>query len=135
MSMSIITVFRKDLEHGLRAEGFTTRKIEHFTRVFNEVESSQGTMLELDSTRAMLVNVNGTEQGLSLNDFVTAWWIYWTVVFNHTESEALRQQATGAIRALFYVSASVRSIALHSSMQMWWRDHEPQHGYPTLEAC
>ncbi len=133
--MNVITIFRKDLEFGLSCEGFTTRKIRQFTRIFNSVESSQGEMLELDSNRAMLVNVNGTEQGLSLNDFVTAWWVYWTVVFNQTENEALHQQATGAIRALFYISASVRSIALHSSMQSWWHNHEPQHGYPTLEAC
>lgn len=132
--MSTITIFRKDLEHGLRAEGFTTRKIEQFIRVFNPVESSQGTMLELDSTRAMLVNVNGTEQGLKLEDFITAWWVYWVVVFNQSNDQALHHQSLGAIRALFFVSACVRSTAMHSNMQMWWRDCEPLHGYPTLEA-
>lgn len=59
--MSIISVFRKDLEYGLCAEGVTTRKIEQFVRVFNEVETSQDVLLELDSTRAMLINVNGRE--------------------------------------------------------------------------
>ena len=131
---NIITIYRKDLEHGLREEGFTTRKIAQFTRIFNTVESSQGEMLELDSTRAMLVNVNGTEQGLCLEDFITAWWVYWVVVFNRSTDTATHHQAIGAIRALFFVSACVRSTALHSTMQMWWRDCEPLHGHPTLEA-
>ena len=132
--MSILTIYRKDLEFGLRSEGFTTRKIEQFLRVFNAVQSSQGEMLELDSTRAMLVNVNGTEQGLYLEDFITAWWVYWVVVFNQSNDSATHNQALGAIRALFFVSACVRSTALHSTMQMWWRDCEPLHGFPTLEA-
>ena len=132
--MSILTIYRKDLEFGLRHEGFTSRKIDQFIRVFNPVESSQGDMLELDSTRAMLINVNGTEQGLCLEDFITAWWVYWVVVFNQSSDSASHHQAIGAIRALFFVSASVRNTSLHSTMQMWWRDCEPLHGHPTLEA-
>ncbi len=126
--MSTITIYRKDLEYGLRSEGFTTRKIEQFIRVFNPVESSQGTMLELDSTRAMLVNVNGTEQGLKLEDFITAWWVYWVVVFNQSTDTAMHHQSVGAIRALFFVSACVKSTALHSNMQTWWKECAPLHG-------
>ncbi|OEE30751.1 hypothetical protein A1QO_15575 [Vibrio genomosp. F10 str. ZF-129] len=132
--MSIITVYQTDLEFGLRNEGFTTRKIEQFVRIFNVVESSQGNMLELDSTRAMLVNVNGTEQGLCLSDFITAWWIYWVVVFNQSTDPVMHNQALGAIRALFFVSACVRDTSQKATMQMWWRDCEPLHGHPTLEA-
>ncbi|MFG0773062.1 MULTISPECIES: hypothetical protein [Vibrio] len=132
--MSTITIFRKDLEHGLRAEGFTTRKIEQFTRVFNQVESSQGTMLELDSARAMLVNVNGTEQALSLEDFIKAWWVYWVVVFNQTTDTASHHQAVGAIRALFFVSACVRSYNLNQTMKQWWQECAPLHGSKSLEA-
>ncbi|KAA8674234.1 hypothetical protein [Vibrio gigantis] len=132
--MSTITVFRKDLEHGLRGEGFTTRKIEQFIRVFKGVDSSQGAMLQLDSTRAMLVNVNGTEQGLCLEDFITAWWVFWVVVFNQSTDSAMHHQALGAIRALFFVSACTKSTSQNATMQMWWRDCEPLHGYPTVEA-
>lgn len=132
--MSIISVFRKDLEYGLRSEGFSDRKIEQFVRVFNQVETSQDVLLELDSTRAMLVNVNGREQGLILEDFITAWWVFWVVVFNQSNDTAMHHQAIGAIRALFYVSACIKNVSLHTSMQMWWRDCSPQHGYPTLEA-
>lgn len=132
--MSIITVFKSELVYGLRSEGFTTRKIEQFTRVFNSTESSQGDMLELDSTRAMLVNVNGTEQGLCLEDFITAWWVFWVVVFNHSTDDATHHQALGAIRALFFVSACTKSTSQHATMQMWWRDCEPLHGHATLEA-
>ncbi|EGU39424.1 hypothetical protein [Vibrio scophthalmi] len=132
--MSVLTIYRSDLEFGLRSEGFTTRKIEHFVRVFNVVESSQGDMLELDSTRAQLVNVNGTAQGLCLNDFITAWWVYWVVVFNQSTDAAIHNQAIGAIRALFFVSACTKSTSQNSTMQMWWRDCEPLHGYPTMEA-
>ncbi|EPZ5901325.1 hypothetical protein ACXQF3_001043 [Vibrio fluvialis] len=82
--MSIITIPRNELEYGLRSEGFTSRKIDQFTRVFHQVESDGCAMLELDSARAMLVNVNGTEQALSLEDFIKAWWVYWVVVFNQT---------------------------------------------------
>lgn len=134
--MSTITVFRKDLEHGLRGEGFTTRKIEQFIRVFKTVESSQDAMLELDSTRAMLVNVNGTEQGLCLEDFITAWWVFWVVVYSQSsDDQSMELQALGAIRALFFVSACTKSTSQNATMQMWWRDYEPEHGYPTLEAC
>ncbi|MEZ9233267.1 hypothetical protein AB4259_19525 [Vibrio amylolyticus] len=132
--MSIITVYQKDLEFGLRHEGFTTRKIEQFIRIFNVVESSQGNQLQLDSMRAMLVNVNGTEQGLCLEDFITAWWAYWVVVFNQSTDSTTHHQAIGAIRALFFVSASIKSTSVTTQMQMWWRDCEPLHGYPTLEA-
>ncbi|MGL6027595.1 MAG: hypothetical protein ACRC0U_11135 [Vibrio sp.] len=132
--MSTLTIYRKDLEHGLRGEGFTTRKIEQFLRVFSAEQSSQGEMLLLDSTRAMLVNVNGTEQGLCLADFITAWWVYWVVVFNQSVDDATHHQAIGAIRALFFISACVRSTALHSTIQMWWHDCEPLHGYPVMEA-
>ncbi|RQW64011.1 hypothetical protein [Vibrio viridaestus] len=132
--MSIISVFRKDLEYGLRAEGFTTRKIEQFVRVFNEVETSQDVLLELDSTRAMLINVNGREQGLCLEDFITAWWVFWVVVFNQSNDTAMHHQSIGAIRALFYISACTKSASQHATMQMWWRDCSPLHGYPTLEA-
>ncbi|EIV8638374.1 hypothetical protein MA786_001132 [Vibrio parahaemolyticus] len=132
--MSILTIYRKDLEFGLRHEGFTSRKIEQFIRVFNPVESSQGVMLELDSTRAMLVNVNGTEQGLCLEDFITAWWVYWVVVFNQSTDGPTHHQALGAIRALFFISASTKSTSQNATMQMWWRDSEPLHGYPTVEA-
>lgn len=132
--MSTITVFRKDLEHGLRGEGFTTRKIEQFIRVFKGVDSSQGAMLQLDSTRAMLVNVNGTEQGLCLEDFITAWWVFWVVVFNQSTDSAMHHQALGAIRALFFVLACTKSTSQNATMQMWWRDCEPLHGYPTVEA-
>ncbi|SBS65524.1 hypothetical protein [Vibrio atlanticus] len=132
--MSIITVFRKDLEHGLRGEGFTSRKIEQFVRVFNSVDSSQGVMLQLDSTRAMLVNVNGTEQGLCLEDFITAWWVFWVVVYNTIENEKLQSEALGAVRSLFFISACNKSPSQTTQMQMWWRDTADQHGYPTLEA-
>lgn len=132
--MSVITVFRKDLEHGLRGEGFTCRKIEQFIRVFNSVNSSQGLMLQLDSTRAMLVNVNGTEQGLCLEDFITAWWVFWVVVYNTANDLSTELQALGAIRALFFVSACTKSTSQNATMQMWWRDCEPIHGYPTVEA-
>tara|TARA_Y100000588_G_scaffold122336_1_gene134038 strand:+ start:1551 stop:1952 length:402 start_codon:yes stop_codon:yes gene_type:complete len=132
--MSTITVFRKDLEHGLRSEGFTTRKIEQFIRVFNDIDSTQGAILQLDSTRAMLVNVNGTEQGLCLEDFITAWWVFWVVVFNQSTDTAMHHQALGAIRALFFVSACTKSVNQNATMQMWWRDCEPLHGYPTLEV-
>ncbi|HCG5509441.1 TPA: hypothetical protein NJ005_002394 [Vibrio parahaemolyticus] len=132
--MSILTIYRNDLEFGLRHEGFTSRKIEQFIRVFNSVESSQGVMLELDSTRAMLVNVNGTEQGLCLEDFITAWWVYWVVVFNQSTDSPTHYQALGAIRALFFISASTKSTSQNATMQMWWRDCEPLHGYPTVEA-
>ncbi|KDN27704.1 hypothetical protein VFDL14_01590 [Vibrio fortis] len=132
--MSMITVFRKDLEYGLRGEGFTTRKIEQFIRVFKGVDSSQGAMLQLDSTRAMLVNVNGTEQGLCLEDFITAWWVFWVVVFNQSTDNAMHHQALGAIRALFFVSACTKSTSQNATMQMWWRDCEPLHGHPTVEA-
>ncbi|MEZ9711669.1 hypothetical protein AB4267_02225 [Vibrio cyclitrophicus] len=132
--MSTITVFRKDLEHGLRGEGFTTRKIEQFIRVFKGIDSSQGAMLQLDSTRAMLVNVNGTEQGLCLEDFITAWWVFWVVVFNQSTDSAMHHQALGAIRALFFVSACTKSTSQNATMQMWWRDCEPLHSHPTVEA-
>ncbi|NNN99065.1 hypothetical protein FKQ62_06200 [Vibrio sp. B1-2] len=131
---NIITVHKEELEVILRHEGFTTRKIEQFFRVFNIIESSQGPMLELDSTRAMLVNVNGTKQGLCLEDFITAWWCFWIVVFNQSTDSDMSHQALGAIRALFFVSACNRSTSQHASMQMWWRDCEPIHGHPTLEA-
>ncbi|WP_435249911.1 hypothetical protein ACMAZD_25125 [Vibrio sp. nBUS_14] len=133
--MSIITVFRKDLEHGLRGEGFTSRKIEQFVRVFNSVDSSQGEMLQLDSTRAMLVNVNGTEQGLCLEDFITAWWVFWVVVYNTANDLSAELQALGAIRALFFVSACTKSTSQNATMKMWWRECEPIHGYSTVEAC
>ncbi|WP_102363512.1 hypothetical protein [Vibrio cyclitrophicus] len=132
--MSIITVYRSDLEFGLRGEGFTSRKIEQFIRVFNSVESSQGAMLQLDSTRAMLVNVNGTEQGLCLEDFITAWWVFWVVVFNQSTDPVTHNQALGAIRALFFVSACTKGTSQNATMQMWWRDCEPVHGYPMVEA-
>jgi hypothetical protein len=131
---NVITIYRKDLEHGLREEGFTTRKITQFTRIFNPIASSQGEQLELDSTRAMLVNVNGTEQGLCLEDFITAWWVYWVVVFSRSTDSAMHHQAIGAIRSLFFVSACVRSTSLSTTMQTWWRDCEPLHGHPMLEA-
>ena len=92
-------------------------------------------MLELDSTRAMLVNVNGSQQGLCLEDFITAWWVYWVVVFNQSSDSVMHNQAIGAIRALFFVSACVRSTSQKATMQMWWRDCEPIHSYPTMEAC
>ncbi|EGQ9310787.1 hypothetical protein ABMY18_05460 [Vibrio vulnificus] len=132
--MNTLTIYRKDLEFGLRSEGFTTRKIEQFLRVFNVESSSQGDMLLLDSTRAMLVNVNGTEQGLCLEDFITAWWVFWVVVFNQSTDNATHHQALGAIRALFFVSACTKSTSQNATMQMWWRDCEPLHGYPTMEA-
>ena len=132
--MSVITVFRKDLEHGLRSEGFTSRKIEQFVRVFNSVDSSQGIMLQLDSTRAMLVNVNGTEQGLCLKDFITAWWVFWVVVYSTSNDLSSELQALGAIRALFFVSACTKSTSQNETMQIWWRDCEPIHGYPTMET-
>ncbi|NOI15803.1 hypothetical protein [Vibrio hepatarius] len=128
--MSILTIFKQDLEHGLRGEGFTTRKIEQFVRVFHKIESSQGDMLELDSTRAMLVNINGTEQGLCLEDFITAWWVYWIVVFNQSTDAATHHQAIGAIRALFFVSACVKSTSQKSTMQTWWQECAPIHGCP-----
>uniref|UniRef100_UPI00188B7940 hypothetical protein n=2 Tax=Vibrionaceae TaxID=641 RepID=UPI00188B7940 len=90
---NIITVHKEELEVILRHEGFTTRKIEQFFRVFNVIESSQGPMLELDSTRAMLVNVNGTKQGLCLEDFITAWWCFWIVVFNQSTDSDMSHQA------------------------------------------
>ncbi|WP_102418460.1 hypothetical protein [Vibrio cyclitrophicus] len=132
--MSVITIYRSELEFGLRAEGFTSRKIEQFVRVFNSVESSQGVMLLLDSTRAMLVNVNGTEQGLCLEDFITAWWVFWVVVYNTANDLSTELQALGAIRALFFVSACTKSTSQNATMQMWWRDCEPVHGYPMVEA-
>ncbi len=132
--MSTLTVYRSDLEFGLRGEGFTTRKIEQFLRVFSVENSSQGDMLLLDSTRAMLVNVNGTEQGLCLEDFITAWWVFWVVVFNQSTDNATHHQALGAIRALFFVSACTKSTSQNATMQMWWRDCELLHGYPTMEA-
>lgn len=132
--MNVLTIYRKDLEFGLRSEGFTARKINQFCRVFQVVESSQGDMLELDSTRAMLVYVNNSEQGLSREDFITAWWVYWVVVFNESSNNIVRHQALGAIRALFFISACVRNSSVQTTMQMWWRDCEPLHGYPTLEA-
>ncbi|HFQ4920989.1 TPA: hypothetical protein ACGUPI_003266 [Vibrio vulnificus] len=132
--MNTLTVYRSDLEFGLRGEGFTTRKIEQFLRVFNVENSSQGDMLLLDSTRAMLVNVNGTEQGLCLEDFITAWWVFRVVVFNQSTDNATHHQALGAIRALFFVSACTKSTSQNATMQMWWRDCEPLHGYPTMEA-
>ncbi len=132
--MSVITIYRSELEFGLRAEGFTSRKIEQFVRVFNSVESSQGVMLQLDSTRAMLVNVNGTEQGLCLEDFITAWWVFWVVVYNTANDLSTELQSLGAIRALFFVSACTKSTSQNATMQMWWRDCEPVHGYPMVEA-
>ena len=132
--MSVITIYRSELEFGLRAEGFTSRKIEQFVRVFNSVESSQGVMLQLDSTRAMLVNVTGTEQGLCLEDFITAWWVFWVVVYNTANDLSTELQALGAIRALFFVSACTKSTSQNATMQMWWRDCEPVHGYPMVEA-
>ncbi len=90
-------------------------------------------MLELDSQRAMLVNVNGTEQGLSLEDFITAWWVYWVVVFNQSTGD-MHQQAIGAIRSLFFISSAIRSTSVTTTIQVWWRDCECVHGYATLEA-
>lgn len=132
--MSIITIPRKELEYGLRSEGFTSRKIDQFTRVFHQVESDGCAMLELDSARAMLVNVNGTEQALSLEDFIKAWWVYWVVVFNQTTDSASHHQAVGAIRALFFVSACVRSYNLNQTMKQWWHDRMPLHGCSSMES-
>ncbi|MBY8074362.1 hypothetical protein KW488_17545 [Vibrio fluvialis] len=132
--MSIITIPRKELEYGLRSEGFTSRKIDQFTRVFHQVESDGCAMLELDSARAMLVNVNGTEQALSLEDFIKAWWVYWVVVFNQTTDSASHHQAVGAIRALFFVSACVRSYNLNQTMKQWWHDRAPLHGCSSMEG-
>lgn len=131
---NIITIPRKELEYGLRSEGFTSRKIDQFTRVFNQVEQDGSAMLELDSARAMLVNVNGTEQALSLEDFIKAWWVYWVVVFNQTTDSASHHQAVGAIRALFFVSACVRSYNLNQTMKQWWHDCEPLHGCSSMEG-
>ncbi|MFA0372936.1 hypothetical protein AB4511_25460, partial [Vibrio sp. 10N.222.54.F6] len=100
-----ISVYQKDLNHALRSEGFITRKIEQFMRVFNITETSQGDVLSLDSTRALLVNVNGTEQGLCLEDFITAWWAFWIVAYNTASNRDIVNQALGAVRALFFVSA------------------------------
>ncbi|EPB6719845.1 hypothetical protein ACRRHK_000874 [Vibrio fluvialis] len=132
--MSIITIPLKELEYGLRSEGFTSRKIDQFTRVFNQVEQDGSAMLELDSARAMLVNVNGTEQALSLEDFIKAWWVYWVVVFNQTTDSASHHQAVGAIRALFFVSACVRSYNLNQTMKQWWYDCTPLHGCSSVEG-
>ena len=133
--MSTISVYQKDLNHALRSEGFTTRKIEQFMRVFNITETSQGDVLSLDSTRALLVNVNGTEQGLCLEDFITAWWAIWIVVYNTASDRDIANQALGAVRALFFVSACNKSTSQTTQMQMWWRDMADEHGYPTVEAC
>ncbi|MBY8075025.1 hypothetical protein KW488_20945 [Vibrio fluvialis] len=131
---NIITIPRKELEYGLRSEGFTSRKIDQFTRVFNQVEQDGSAMLELDSARAMLVNVNGTEQALSLEDFIKAWWVYWVVVFNQTTDSASHHQAVGAIRALFFVSACVRSYNLNQTMKQWWYDCAPLHGCSSMDG-
>ncbi|MFH4586451.1 hypothetical protein [Vibrio alginolyticus] len=132
--MSIITVPRHELEYGLRSEGFTFRKIEQFTRVFNPIEQDGEKLLELDSTRAMLVNVNGSEQGLSLEDFIKAWWVYWVVVFNQSTGPTEHHQAVGAIRALFFVSASARSTNLNHTMRQWWHECAPLHGCRSMEG-
>ncbi len=132
--MSVISVYQSDLEFALRGVGFTSRKINMFLKAFNKETASQGVVCSLDSQRAMLVNVNGTEQGLCLSDFITAWWSFWVVVFNTTENPDLEQQSLGAIRALFFISSSCRSVAQQSMMQQWWRDYEPEHGSPMLES-
>lgn len=130
---SVITVLRTELEHGLRSEGLTTRKIEQFTRVFDE--SEDGAALALNSTRAQLINVNGFEQGLDLKDFIKAWWVYWAIVFHHYDgNQRMQDQATGAIRALHFVDCAFKHTETKTSIQMWWRDNEPVHGCALLEA-
>jgi hypothetical protein len=132
--MNIITIYRKDLEQGLREEDFSTRKIDQFTRIFNITQSSRGDLLELDSSRAMMVNVNGTEQGLCLDDFITAWWVYWVVVFSQSTDGVTHHQAIGAIRSLYFVSACVPSTSIRQSMKTWWHECEPLHGHQMMEA-
>lgn len=132
--MSVISVYQTDLEYALRGAGFTTRKIEQFLKAFSKETVLQGVVCSLDSQRAMLVNVQGTEQGLCLSDFITAWWSFWVVVFNTTNNPDLEQQSLGAIRALFFISSSCRSVAQQTMMQTWWRDFEPEHGSPMMEA-
>jgi hypothetical protein len=133
--MNIITIRHKDLVIGLREEGFSDRKIDQFTRVFHHINSIRhGRLLELDSARAMLVNATGIEQGLSLEDFITAWWVYWVVVFSQSTDGVTHHQAIGAIRSLYFVSACVPSTSIRQSMKTWWHECEPLHGHQMMEA-
>lgn len=131
--MSAITIFQAELNSALRHLGFTAHKIEKFLRVFEKNETSQGVTISLDATRAMLVNVNGSEQGLCLADFISAWWCFWSVVYNSADNSSSELQALGAMRALFFISACCKSPSLHTEMTTWWHQTKPLH-HTTLES-
>lgn len=131
--MSTISVLQADIEHSLKAIGFDGNSIQQFLKIFSKTKCSQGVLCSLDYQKAMLVNVNGTEQGLTLPDYIAAWWSFWVVVFNSSNEEAVEHQALGAIRALNYVQLAFRDLKSHQGMANWWQENVTNGS--TLEVC
>lgn len=130
--MNTISVLQSDIEHSLKSIGFDNNSIQQFLKIFSKTECSQGVLCSLDYQRAMLVNVNGTEQGLTLPDYIAAWWSFWVVVFNTANDLSTELQALGAIRALNYVHLAFRDLKSHQGMSNWWKENRTSS---TLEAC
>lgn len=131
-----IHVSGSELFSALSDAGFSNEKIAQFYRVF-EVEHGQvDSYFCLDSDRAMLVNVNGLKQGLTLPEFIKSWWVFWMVVYNTTNAHRdLEQQALGAMRALTFVSMYCKDMSLTNDMKTWWVQTEPLHGHKNLEVA
>lgn len=130
--MSTISVLQHDIEHALQSIGFDANSTNQFLKIFAKTECSQGVLCSLDYQRAQLVNVNGTEQGLSLPDYVAAWWSFWVVVFNTANDLATEYQALGAIRSLNYIQLAFRDLQSHRRMTGWWTSQTTKGS--TLEA-
>lgn len=130
-----ISVSGSELFSALRSADFSQEKVQQFIRVFDVEQTPVDSYFTLDSDRAMLVNVNGLKQGLTLPEFIKSWWVFWMVVFNTTnQNRNLEQQALGAIRALTFISMYCKDMSLTNDMKTWWVQTEPLHGHKNLEV-
>lgn len=132
-----ISVSGSELFSALRDAEFSQEKIQQFIRVFDVEHGPVDSYFCLDSDRAMLVNVNGLKQGLTLPEFIKSWWVFWMVVFNTSggNHRGLEDQALGAMRALTFVSMYCKDMNLTNDMKTWWVQTEPIHGHKNLEVA
>lgn len=129
MSNLNVVVSRTRLVEMFKDEGFPVDQIPNFLAAFTEGEG----FVQIDFERAMLSNLNYSEQKLTGHLFLLGWWCFWVVVFNQTTVSHTHFQAVGAIRSLTFLASCTSDRKLAKRMAEWWEECQPIIG-TTLEA-
>jgi len=128
--MKRISVPIKHMEMALGSMGVKPDLVDDIIGSFDVIDCGQFDELVMSE-----VPFNGYSSEFTMPEILTTMAAFWQCVFSSSEMDSTQErQATGAIRAVYFMSLNLGLGGLVNCISIWWEQTTEIHGSTALEC-